>query len=480
MRVLENMLWGVYMSKNLFTCIITLILGVQSSIFCTAGASPYDFFKEPRESITQASEYAKKSLTIPESEAAQLVLFLEKMRARYYEHLDNLETASLYWEWAKNHPLKYAASQLPHKWFRTVTIPSEAERICTKIDQLRTTYSVEFGAIMRLLAARHVTGMGTVLWISDVRKSLAQLLRVNSITELASIELLIEKFSRYEQGVTGAIHEVQVPSWAERHWIPLTITALAAGVGAYYYYNNTLQVDGLINKSFVSLKNIWVNYFITPVTDLKNELLKAMQLDNPIRKQEVTKMSEDLQDKFLSSLESDLKESWFVARLASNTTIKQGIDLARLKLNGLDQLADQATDTLAIGKNHMHSLTPTATLLRLVFAFGAAKICYSSTAFAYRWFTKKDRGLLRLRLCQVEEVLIRSMHETTMSDGEYGRLVYLLTKEYDQVPKNVLLDERHSFLNDLAYLADTQPSIMQKQKTLDSMWRKYRSLAKPA
>ena len=50
-------------------------------------------------------------------------------------------------------------------------------------------------------------------------------------------------------------------------------------------------------------------------------------------------------------------------------------------------------------------------------------------------------------------------------------MLYLLTKAYDQVAGKVFSDERIAFLQDLTYIADTQSSIAQKSKTLESMWR---------
>ena len=96
----------------------------------------------------------------------------------------------------------------------------------------------------------------------------------------------------------------------------------------------------------------------------------------------------------------------------------------------------------------------------------------------FGWFTKRDRSALINRVSQAEEVLIRTKHKVELADAEYGRLLYLLTKAHDQVAKNVPSNERIAFLKDLTYIANAQSSIEQKQKTIDSMWRKYRSLEK--
>jgi hypothetical protein len=98
----------------------------------------------------------------------------------------------------------------------------------------------------------------------------------------------------------------------------------------------------------------------------------------------------------------------------------------------------------------------------------------------FGWFTKRDRSTLINRLRQVQQVLIRTTYNTELSDTEYGRLLYLLTKTHDQVIKNVPSNERIAFLNDLTYIANAQSSIKQKRKTLKTMWNSYHSLQQSA
>src|ERR1700730_7217453 len=97
---------------------IGLIL-LANALCATAllNTAPYDFFQPASVRIQEASEYLKKTVATAESDAAQVALFLEQMRSCYYEHLDRLEAAVLYWEYAKHHGLVFKASQLPHKWF---------------------------------------------------------------------------------------------------------------------------------------------------------------------------------------------------------------------------------------------------------------------------------------------------------------------------------------------------------------------------
>ncbi len=446
---------------------------------------PYNFFGKPSARIAEVSEYLKKSLTTVEIDAAQVALFLEKMRTCYYEHLDKIESAMPYWEWAKHNPNAYAASQLPHKWFRGSATHAAVDRTYTMIRALRDVYSAEFGAIVRLLATRHEDNVDPELWLTEVQKVMASLLSC-SIKDLTGTDVLIQKVSAHEQHVAAMVEKVQAPGYIERHWIPLAVTTVAVGAAAYYYYNNQFAVHGFVDTSKKSLINFWKEHFSKKFNDLKQELKETMQPTGHAEKVQINNVPANFEvsEKALKDLQKYSDEIPVIGWTFKNFTksffkwANAWNDNGRNLVEKANKTVDALNETIHIVDKRIRSNNLNLVLFATIPACGLGYGVYKGIGKVYSLFTKRDRRVLVLRLCQAEQVLIRTTHQRELSDAEYGRLLYLLTKEYDQVAKNVFSDERIAFLDDLTYLADTQSSIAQKQKTLDSMWRKYRSLAK--
>ena len=102
--------------------------------------------------MASATQLRTEQVLSTEAQAAYVALFLEKLRVCYHEHLDKLEAAMPYWEWAKHHTIRHTLSQLPHKWFKHDANQANVERTYTMICALRELYSAEFGKLIRLLA----------------------------------------------------------------------------------------------------------------------------------------------------------------------------------------------------------------------------------------------------------------------------------------------------------------------------------------
>jgi hypothetical protein len=493
-------------------------------------APSYDFFKDSAERIDEAAVILKKSPT----DAANMVLFLENLRDSYYTHLDRIEAALPYWEWAKHHPYRYTASQFPHKWFTHEKNKAEIEKIHAMISAVREVYSKEFGIIVRLLAMRQEDALDDATWLAEVKKGVATIL-MTPLEDLGSTELIIQKLSDHEQDVAKMVEKVQSPNWLKRHWRSLLATTLIAGCAAYYYMNNQQMVHDGFASTIESLKiNVWQKFFGQPAKELKNEI------ENILKKPEYSNNSGDntspqeiSTQKYLTYLKEDNDSKLKINEqpVSTDLTIDKALTMARqgrlealAEFDGGDATAEPSYwagfipgHSYALQKkNAFHKILASLDLEAQAYenkisqllnkvvlydkevnkqwqanklnfiVFASIPACafmyvaYRGCARLFNWFTTKDKSVLVGRLNQVEEVLIYSKHKVELADAEYGRLLYLLTKAHDQVTKNVPSNERIAFLKDLTYIANAQSSIEQKQKMIDSMWRKYRSLEKPA
>lgn len=484
--------------------VILFLMAFSTGFASAATPGSYNFFQTPSVRMREATDYVKK--TIPqnlnnadkllyavcetaqagsvkdlanlyaqlasvtqlrtqqtldvESQAAYIAIVLEKLRVSYYAELDTLEAAIPYWEWAKNHTTRYTLSQLPHKWFSHEANKARAERAYTTICALREIYSAEFGKIMRLLGQWHEENPDSKVWLAEVHTVIGGILAVDPAKDLSSIELLIKKLAEHEQKVTTMVQSVQAPNWAHQHWMSLAATAAVAGAVAYYGYNNQPVIDSYI-KYFrdMSSQNAHVTNFLKSAGHFKDRVSAAYGL--------VMSLPTKVNKESLDNLKKYMSQSNVAYYLFGG---QKGIDEIFVWVNNHD---NSIQDLL----NRADALLK---LCALIVQTGLVYGGYKFSKGAFNWFVKRDRSALVGRLNQTQKVLIRTTHERELSDAEYGRLLYLLTKAYDQVAKNVFSKERAPFLDDLTYIADNQSSIKQKRKTLKSMWRKYRSLERPA
>lgn len=566
--------------------LILFLMTLSTGFASAATPGSYDFFQDPYVRICKATDHVKKAIPntvnnvdkllyevretaqagstqelahlyaqlasvtqlraqqVPDTEAqaAYLALVLEKLRISYYEQLDRLEAAVPYWEWAKCHTTRYTLSQLPHKWFSHDANKAHAERTYTTICALREIYSAEFGKIIRLLGQWHEENPDSAVWLAEVHTVISGILAVDSTKDLDSIETLIKKLAEHEQKVGSSIDAVQAPNWVHQHWIPLTVTAVAAGAAAYAYTQNKSAVDLFAQNGVQNLQENFMNNCYNPVKAFVNKIWYGQEELYPVT-------TSDAQAKGLSAQEPHSREYWERESQKclddASKHIQEGIDalgglgakgaqpLAQpadsihqngikaggfvtivppQQVNEFQSLAQATIETVAEPKlnalktslqamgNAFKNITKGAAikaqiiehdknrvmnetafnrmLLGMIPAYLLATKTYEGIKGIFGWFTKRDRSALLSRLDQTEKVLIRTTHKRELSDAEYGRLLYLLTKAYDQVAKNVFSKERAPFLDDLTYIANNQSSPEQKKMTLDAMRRKYRSLEK--
>jgi len=450
------------MYKSIFKRFLSLIVffGLTSQALA---APSYDFFKDSSVRIDEANELLRKT----PSDVAQIVLFLETLRDSYYTHLDRIESALPYWEWAKHHPYRYTASQLPNKWFTHEKNQAEITRIHTMVNAVREVYSKEFGIIVRLLAARCEDALDDAAWFAEVQKGVATLLST-PLKELSTAELIIQKLADHEHEVAQMVEKVQKPGWLMRNWRLLLTTAVVAGAATYYYAHNQDFIHTSAFNLIEASKNSWENNFVKPVSEFKNELEAASRLTS--HKTQVI----DNGEAYLDELKKEIEKTTFTYRLLGG---QKGIDAIfkyacsrNARLNDVANRGDEALQSSSISIK----------LFQLMFPVAVTAIGYTLSRAVFNWFTTRDRSVLVSRLRQVQQVLIRTTHAVELSDAEYGRMLYLLMKAYDQVAKNVFSNERIAFLNDLSYIADAQSSVKQKRKTLKTMWHSYRSLRQAA
>ncbi len=501
---------------------VLLILSFMTGALSAQIPTQYDFFKESSVRIHEASKQVKNAFgsndgsfyavqnaaqsgalqelaalypklisaaqtKVPqgisaEAEAAYMVLFLEKMRDCYYTHLDCIEAALPYWEWAKHHPHRYTASQLPQKWLKHEANQIEVDHIYTMIMGLRDVCSKEFGVIVRLLGAWHEGHIDAATWLATVRTTMISMIPGTQIDALQTIEKLIQTLSIHEADVVKMVASVQKPQWLKRNWIPALTATVLAGAAAYYYVNNQQSVHDTITTTQSSLINFWEGQIAKKIGECKDALLAAMKPVEPVdNKQEngiATKF--DSADKALKELKSASDKSYITGNWISKEYTKPIFDVLTALLGVVRDISVKVDKNLDAVNHNIESYQVNfalgATFPACLLMYGVGK----GAKKTYNWFTKRDRSTLIRRLRQSQRVVVRTDHARELSDAEYGQMLYLLSKAYDQVDANVFSDERIEFLNDLTYVADAQSSTEQKRETLKIMFDRFRSLEKPA
>lgn len=586
----------MYIFKHI--CLLLSFLSIVPNVLM---AQSYDFFKESSLSIYEATEALKQSLATKgdgalhttlyavqdaaysgslqelaalynqltaelrlkgagtlsvESEAAYVTLFLEKMRDCYAAHLDTVEEALAYWEWATHHPYRYTASQLPHKWFKHDANRVDIAHIYAMVCAAREIYSKEFGTVVRLLASRCENKTDAATWLADVQNAVASLL-VTTPDKIATSELVMQRLADHENDVVQMIAKVQKPNWFKRNWLPLAVGTAVVGATAYAYMQHKSTVDTMCIDSFNKTKTSFLENCYNPVKSFVGKFFGKPSIIMPDAKDTYTI---NVPDNRMMNARTETREYWEqasqkyfdeadkkigegIAELGKLSTKgqqpsiqpqdliqKEGIkietavlnlkidaqtvadmqsrlqniteDIAEPKLKSFStalQLLGEAFKNITTGilikgqviehdeKRLMLDATQKSEqlnflidLFRLIPAYIIVSSTYDGLKGTFNWFTKRDHTVLIQRLGQVEKVLTRTTHTTELSDAEYGRMLHLLTKAYDQVSSKVFSNERIEFLDDLTYIANAQSTVAQKQKTLEAMWRKYRSLEKPA
>lgn len=562
-----------------FVPIITSVLSAQMP-------THYDFFKESSIRIHEASGQVKKAFGSPdgsfyavqnaaqygslqelaalytklvssvqtklqkevscEAEAAYVVLFLEKMRDCYYTHLDCIEASLPYWEWAKHHPHRYTASQLPHNWFRHEANQVEVDHIYTMIIGLREICSKEFGIIVRLLGIWHEGHADVATWLAEVRTTMISMIPGAHITLLQTTESLIQVLSTHEADIAKMVASVQKPQSLKRNWIPALTVSVLVGAATYYYINNQQMINEFCFDGFEKLRVSFVENFYTPVKSFINSIRNGQEeryTNNPIvvnGESQTREYWEKESEKYFGEAEkrmdqgilelSKLPTKGVVSEKPNDSIQKEGIKLQvsvlELKIpsqdvadvqNRLQEMLENVAEpklqsvsaavqalceafknmsksafikgqiiehdekqAMTAFKTIMNDTAFNRKLFGLIPAYLLVTKTYDGVKGAYNWITKRDRSTLIRRLRQAQRVVVRTEHTRELSDAEYGQMLYLLSKAYDQVAANVLSDERIEFLNDLTYIADAQSSTQQKRETLKIMFDRFRSLEKPA
>lgn len=416
------------------------------------------------------------------AEAAYVVLFLEKMRDCYYTHLDCIEAALPYWEWAKHHPHRYTVSQLPHKWLKHEANQIEVDHIYTMIMGLRDVCSKEFGIIVRLLAAWHEGHIDVATWLANVRTTMISIIPGTKIDALQTTESLIQGLSEHEENMVKMVASVQKPQWLKRNWIPALTGTVLAGIAAYYYVHNQQSVHSTIAATQSSLLNFWEGQIAKKIGECKDALLAAMKPVEPVDNTQgngiATKF--DSADKALKELKYASDKSYITGNWISKEYTKPIFDVLTALLGVVRDISVKVDKNLDAVNHNIESYQINfalgATFPACLIMYGMGK----GTQKTYNWFTKRDRSTLIRRLRQAQRVVVRTEHARALSDAEYGQMLYLLSKAHDQVAANVFSDERIEFLNDLTYVADAQSSTEQKRETLKIMFDRFRSLEKPA
>jgi hypothetical protein len=416
---------------------------------------------------------------------------LETYSASLLTIVDALEKAVVYWQWCADHPLKYAISKSPIKWFTGSAQPQEVFEKQALIRNWLQLFITQYGSVMKheALLESCKTAQERFVWTQEA-------VAVFDACDIAvvhhkplTIEALSEDIIALQEAVKlhGAItkNEIQsvvMPSHWERHWLPYTVTVVglvATAVLATKYKTNILEGAEWMRAG---AGNGFKEYVTDPLNDLLKEVTKVLW-PNTLDKEEMANQFAMIDEKLKLAQDAiapdPIPTNWIPGSTGAtmdhaNKAIE---DFKKAGVHGLDACKDGLALIEQSAERVAQSLEETGLNRRLIALIPATLGVYGIYKGFSRiknWFTKHDYRMLCTRLFQANEILIRA--GDTLSDKEYGRLVYILVKESEQVHKHIDASERAEFMQDLHYLALPQSTIEQKKETIAQMWQKYQAL----
>jgi hypothetical protein len=417
---------------------------------------------------------------------------MESLNVALQQILGQLERSSLYWQWCVDHSVRYALSKSPMKWLRGGAQSSELHTKQSEVQMLLHGYNVQYGRLVRHQGAFEacindqereawVHESMNMIWSSiSPRSSWSPLLPPQDPHFLDSTlgrNALKQRVNESIACMYASIKPVAVPSHWVRNWLPYTI----AGVGMAALFGVCYKNQDALCEGMHTIAEAANNGFNTQIRsrflELKEEISSILWPSENLTKTAIEGWREKLRvcQNYFNGDASKPKGS-YVPLVGStidhvNNTINDGRQAIGIAIGvGNDMMEHYTQQFDREAKAQILNV-------RLIALIPALLVTYPLYGIGYgikHWFSKRDRRMLRARLWQANDILIRADGE--LSDEEYGKLLYVLHKENEQAQKNVDSKEYNAFFEDLCYLALPSSTVQQKKETIMNMWHKYQAL----
>jgi hypothetical protein len=412
------------------------------------------------------------------------------------ETLDTLETASLYCQWCTEHPFRYTLSKSPTSWWGQSSQAGELRKKQGHIQELLCLYNEQYGSLVRhqghfelcssyqerLVWVEKAIAILVGCMVNEMTNQYASL--ANNPPDVATMDTLRTIVRTQIDSMHNEVRPLAVPSHWMRNWLPYTVAGIGLIAAGIVCAKNATAIQDGAEKLLAGAHN-GLEYCTEPLSKLKKTLFGVLwphESDNSTPLAESNRLMDEtiesltIAQKHLTRAGYKPEQSWLPGRLggAVNTindagasgaeaigATKAWVKAIQCSLNYFNPKIDRVLE----GNAMVLALGPAT--------FGLYGL-YKTAGALKHWYTKRDRQMLRLYLCQTQDIFIRSNGK--LSDEEYGKLLYTLGKEDEQLSKNVSQKEQGMFRADLRYIASPHSDVQQKKETVANMWRKYHAL----
>ncbi|HEV2916860.1 MAG TPA: hypothetical protein VGW78_03875 [Candidatus Babeliales bacterium] len=395
--------------------------------------------------------------------------------------IDKLEKASTYWQWCLDHPYQYAVIKSPNQWFKKDQshIIFEKQTMGHAMLQLCTE---RYGRIIQqqLLFKLCKNPKERFMWAEE------SIALVSSYTinepythnqDMQQLAIIIDTLHTAVQSYikNSNIQSLVMPSHAKRYWLAYTLGTIGfitiTTLGIKY---KASIIDGM-HKGIVGAKNGFDYQIKDKLIALHQEITKILWPHEIADIQDAVALCEkaneglDAAQKCLTT--NPVKPSKIPGIGSTLNNINDAIIESK---QAAQSLAESGKALIKVAQQLIDGQSLNFKLFGLIPAAAGFYGMYKGISGIKQWFTKQDRRQLYAHLHKAYDILIQA--NNTLSDLEYGTLVYTLDKAIVQAEKNVSFTERTAFIHDIQYILSTTSTVTQKKEALAHMWHKYQAL----
>ncbi|HSC24816.1 MAG TPA: hypothetical protein VLB80_01195 [Candidatus Babeliales bacterium] len=447
--------------------------------------------------VASREEYEKKKSYILTKCA---YILYDNAYIQLLEALREIDNRLIYWQYQKDHQLKYFFTKNPLKWFMGAPQSEEIENNLQKLE----SYQGELFALVGLLALQ-----GNVfeeehknVFIHDDKKCyewidalLNTLIRISTTTDKKTDDkplfliranqllLKLKKVDQFKDDLLLEVNETKIPARFEQNWLKYGALMLALGYG----YNSFDQ----LKTSLGSAKSNFGFYIINPVKNIVEDVFGGRQAgeDSVLLRTRATIL--ELTKDFVV----DMSKKYGIDKGSKNKILKGLEDndyteylkfLAFIegKEQPLYNFLAKPTDLLNSGRGTMKffellilsgavgqekQFAGVAKLLLLMPATFIGGLMYGG----YQKITTKDYSALRIALVNISSLFL---DQTKPLDNEHhGKMLYLIynLKKQAQAVLPTQDNIQRNFIQDLEKIKSQELDVAAKRRIIDDMFKKY-------
>jgi hypothetical protein len=481
-------LYGKNLSFLLLTLSFQSFIAQQSSI-ATVSTVPQAvamlskiIINFPAGNVIALQEYEKKQ--------SKTILICAKILydtayAQILDTLQEIDNRIAYWKYQKNHQWGYFLTKNPMKW---VTGAPQGVEIEHNIDQLQS-HQGELYVVLGQLAEhgsaydhKYKTVFATnsqqaYAWVDTLLNLLIRIkVPVQNFGDIspfiARVMLLkakLEKVRSFKNQLLIEMKNTQIPATLERNWLKYGVAAAVLGLG---YQNISLNQ---ITNSLEGLKNSFMGYIVEPVQSLiKDVFVPTGTQGDLLVSQENIKVAKESIKNFVNGLSIPMDEKQKIME-----------DIALGKSGSFQALVDN----IAKGWNYKRTIEGKNLLYEFILLQGAEraqkqsagviKIGFLTPALLSSWpaykgyqrLTAKDYAPIRRALVDINSLFVDATKP--LDDEQYGKMLYLVYNLKKRAEKDVPLNDRADFMQDLERVESKEFGVAAKRAIVEDMFRKY-------